>query len=137
MSRVLSLLLVPPVHRAVKQRYRAYRRAGTPAFSAGLTTLMVAIGWLLLRFESPSWQKVQAGQSYWFPHISPHRPRPADTLRYLLQGFWLLVTHSGPAPMGRSYFAGWHRAMPTGCRVYRSVYKGPVWRNRRYSASTG
>ncbi|MEX2943170.1 UDP-forming cellulose synthase catalytic subunit [Serratia fonticola] len=109
MSRVLSLLLVPPVHRAVQQRYRAYRHAGAPAFTAGLTTLMVAIGWLLLRFESPSWQKVQAGQSYWFPHISPHRPRPADTLRYLLQGFWLLVTHSGPAPMGRSYFAGWHR----------------------------
>lgn len=71
MSRVLSLLLVPPVHRAVKQRYRAYRRAGTPAFTAGLTTLMVAIGWLLLRFESPSWQKVQAGQSYWFPQHSP------------------------------------------------------------------
>ncbi|WP_337050000.1 UDP-forming cellulose synthase catalytic subunit [Serratia fonticola] len=109
MSRVLSLLLVPPVHRAVQQRYRAYRHAGAPAFTAGLTTLMVAIGWLLLRFESPGWQKVQAGQSYWFPHISPHRPRPADALRYLLQGFWLLVTHSVPAPMGRSYFAGWHR----------------------------
>ncbi|MGL5387180.1 MAG: UDP-forming cellulose synthase catalytic subunit [Enterobacterales bacterium] len=109
MSRVLSLLLVPPVHRAVQQRYRAYRRAGAPAFTAGLTTLMVAIGWLLLRFESPAWQKVQAGQRYWFPHISPHRPRPADTLRYFLQGFWLLLTRSGPAPMGRSYFAGWHR----------------------------
>ncbi|HFV9295700.1 TPA: hypothetical protein ACIAIE_005628, partial [Serratia fonticola] len=81
MSRVLSLLLVPPVHRAVQQRYRAYRHAGVPAFTAGLTTLMVAIGWLLLRFESPGWQKVQAGQSYWFPHISPHRPRPADALR--------------------------------------------------------
>ncbi|WP_431224238.1 UDP-forming cellulose synthase catalytic subunit [Serratia sp. L9] len=107
MSRVLNLLLVPPVHRVVQARYRAYRRAGASAFTAFLTTLMVALGWLLLRLESPAWQKVNDGRSYWFPHISPNRPRPADLVRYFLQVIWLLVTRSGPAPMGRYHFAGW------------------------------
>jgi hypothetical protein len=28
----------------------------------------------------------------YFPHINPHRPRPLDPLRYLLQSLWLLAT---------------------------------------------
>ncbi|TQI78193.1 cellulose synthase (UDP-forming) [Serratia fonticola] len=109
MSRVLSLFLIPPVHRVVRERYRGYRRVGASAFTAFFTTLLVALGWLFLRFESPAWRKVLAGRSYWFPHISSHRPRPADIVRYFFQVVWLLVTRSGPAPMGRYHFAGWHK----------------------------
>ncbi|AGO53138.1 UDP-forming cellulose synthase catalytic subunit [Serratia plymuthica] len=109
MSRVMSLLLVPPVHQAVQTRYRTYRRNGSSAFSAFLATLLVALGWIFLRFESPDWQRVRASRAYWFPHLSFSRPRPADGLRYLLQGLWLLLFRTGRAPMGRHYFAGWHR----------------------------
>ena len=34
MSRVLSLLLVPPVRQAVQARYRGYRRNGASALTA-------------------------------------------------------------------------------------------------------
>lgn len=69
----------------------------------------MALGWLLLRFESPAWQRVRTGRAYWFPHLSAERPRPADALRYLLQGLWLLLFRSGRAPVQRDYFAGWRR----------------------------
>lgn len=107
MSRVLSLLLVPPVRQAVQMRYRGYRRNGASALTAFFATLLVALGWLLLRFESPAWQRVRAGRAYWFPHLSADRPRPADALRYLLQGLWLLLFRSGRTPVQRDYFAGW------------------------------
>ena len=44
-----------------------------------------------------------------FPHLSADRPRPADALRYLLQGLWLLLFRSGRTPVQRDYFAGWRR----------------------------
>lgn len=44
MSRVMSLLLVPPVYQAVQTRYRTYRRNGSSAFSAFFATLLVALG---------------------------------------------------------------------------------------------
>ncbi len=109
MSRVLSLLLVPPVRQAVQARYRGYRRNGASALTAFFATLLVALGWMLLRFESPAWQRVRTGRAYWFPHLSAERPRPADALRYLLQGLWLLLFRSGRAPVQRDYFAGWRR----------------------------
>ncbi len=109
MSRVMSLLLVPPVQQAVQTRYRAYRRHGSSAFTAFFTTLLVALGWIFLRFESPGWQRLRAGRAYWFPHLSFSRPRPADVLRYLVQGVWLLVFRTDREPLGRNYFAGWQR----------------------------
>ncbi|PVZ82170.1 UDP-forming cellulose synthase catalytic subunit [Serratia sp. S1B] len=112
MSRVLSWLLVPPVYQRIRGRYRGYRRAGASVFSAFFTTLLVALGWVLLRFESPAWQQIRAARTYWFPHISPYRPRPADIVRYLLQVVWLLIIRSGPAPVRRyfSYFStGWRK----------------------------
>lgn len=59
MSRVMNLLLVPPVHQAVQTRYRTYRRHGSSAFTAFFTTLLVALGWIFLRFESPGWQRLR------------------------------------------------------------------------------
>lgn len=109
MSRVMNLLLVPPVHQAVQTRYRTYRRHGSSAFTAFFTTLLVALGWIFLRFESPVWQRLRAARSYWFPHLSSSRPRPADALRYLVQGLWLLVFRTDRAPVTHHRFAGWRR----------------------------
>lgn len=109
MSRVMSLLLVPPVHHAVQARYRAYRRHGASAFTAFFTTLLVALSWVFLRLESPGWQRLRAGRTYWFPHLSPSRPRPADALRYLVQGLWLLVFRTDRAQREHNHFASWQR----------------------------
>ncbi|WP_285143180.1 hypothetical protein, partial [Serratia ureilytica] len=46
----------PPVRQAVQARYRAYRRSGASALTAFFTTLLVALGWMLLRLESPAWR---------------------------------------------------------------------------------
>lgn len=123
MSRVLSLLLVPPVRQAVQARYRAYRRSGASALTAFFTTLLVALGWMLLRLESPAWRRVRAGRAYWFPHLSAERPRPADALRYLLQGRGCCCSAAAArrcsaiiSPVG----GGCSSAMPTGCRACRS-----------------
>lgn len=42
--------------------------------------------------ETPRWQAILARHETYFPHINPHRPRPLDPLRYLLQSLWLLTT---------------------------------------------
>ena len=73
MSRVMNLLLMPPVYQAVQARYRGYRRSGSSALTALLTTLLVVCGWTLLRFESPAWQRIRAGRAYWFPHLLAYR----------------------------------------------------------------
>ncbi|WON77081.1 UDP-forming cellulose synthase catalytic subunit [Serratia sp. UGAL515B_01] len=109
MRWVLHLLLVSPASRGIQERYRGYRHAGAPAFTAFLTTLMLAISWTFLRFESPSWQKVFVCHHYWFPHISSRRPRPADAVRYLLQGVWLLLTRSESVSVRHYSFAGWSK----------------------------
>lgn len=112
MNRVMGWLLVPPVYQRMQGCYRSYRRAGSSAFSAFFTTLLVVLGWVLLRFESPAWQQIRTARTYWFPHISPYRPRPADIVRYFLQVVWLLIIHNDPSPMGRyfSYLSmGWRK----------------------------
>ncbi|EEQ18942.1 Cellulose synthase catalytic subunit [UDP-forming] [Yersinia intermedia ATCC 29909] len=66
---------------------------GCTVLTAFLTTLALPLCWIFLRFESPSWQRVIQNRTYWFPQISPTRPRLGDGLRYLLQGLWLLLTY--------------------------------------------
>lgn len=108
MSRTLGILLAPPVHGMLQERYRAYRRAGTSAITAFFTTFLVALGWLFLRFESPVWQKIRDYDGYWFPHITSQRPRPADIVRYFLQVSWLLMIRNGPRPTRPNRFAWLH-----------------------------
>lgn len=107
MSRVLSLLLVPPVRQAVQMRYRGYRRNGASALTAFSPRCWWRWAGCCCASESPARQRVRAGRAYWFPHLSADRPRPADALRYLLQGLWLLLFRSGRTPVQRDYFAGW------------------------------
>src|SRR5476649_2142968 len=91
MSRLLRAFLVPPVATALQSRYRLYRQNGASFIAACLMVGGVALGWLLLRFESPVWQRVRAERYRWYPHISAVHPRPLDPLRYLLQTLWLLL----------------------------------------------
>ena len=42
--------------------------------------------------ETPRWQVIRERHGEFFPHINPHRPRPLDPIRYLLQSLWLLAT---------------------------------------------
>lgn len=91
MSRLLRAFLVPPVVTALQNRYRLYRQNGASFIAAFLMMCCVALGWLLLRFESPLWQRVRAERYRWYPHISAVHPRPLDPLRYLLQTLWLLL----------------------------------------------
>ncbi len=57
--------------------------------------------------ETPRWQAILARHETYFPHINPHRPRPLDPLRYLLQSLWLLTTRvPEPEKKGQLAFAG-------------------------------
>lgn len=91
MSRVLNLLLVPPVVSVLQGRYRAYRSHNASRTAAGIMVFCVSLCWLFLRFESAPWQRVNAGRSRWYPQLSAVRPRLADPLRYVLQSLWLLI----------------------------------------------
>lgn len=56
--------------------------------------------------ETPRWQAILARHETYFPHINPHRPRPLDPLRYLLQSLWLLTTRVPEPEKGQLAFAG-------------------------------
>ncbi|WP_410013153.1 UDP-forming cellulose synthase catalytic subunit [Sodalis sp. C49] len=88
---VLSVFLPPPVHSALRDRYRGYRRAGASRPAAALMMVCVIAGWLLLRFETPAWQRIRRQRGRWYPHVSAARPRPLDLVRYVLQTLWLLL----------------------------------------------
>jgi len=107
MNRLLRAMLVPPVASAIQQRYRHYRQQGASIFASLLMVTCVALGWLLLRFESPAWQRVRQRRAQWFPHISAQRPRPADPIRYLLQTCWLLLFIPAGGLRGRVKVSDW------------------------------
>ncbi|CNC70945.1 cellulose synthase catalytic subunit [Yersinia frederiksenii] len=92
MNRLMRMLFLTPVYQGMRRRYHHYMQQGCTVLRAFLTTLIVPLCWVFLRLESPSWQSVIQHRTYWFPQISPNRPRLGDSLRYLLQGIWLLLT---------------------------------------------
>ena len=87
----LRWLLNPPVWQALHQRYSGFRHHGASSLTSALHCFWLVLGWSLLRFESPAWQKVQADRRRLYPQISPEKPRPADLLRYLFQSLWLML----------------------------------------------
>ena len=91
MSRLLNLLLLPPVISGLQARYRQYRSHHASRSAAAVMVFCVAVGWLFLRFESPSWQRVNSHRTRWYPQISAEHPKFADPLRYVLQSLWLLI----------------------------------------------
>ncbi|PPL17613.1 UDP-forming cellulose synthase catalytic subunit [Oceanisphaera arctica] len=90
---------------ALEQRYRGYRRQGSSVAAAGLCCAGLILAWSLFRLESPGWQALRSQVRYWFPHLSPERPRLGDGLRYLLQTSWLLLTC--PAGQKKPIWAAW------------------------------
>ncbi|CNJ42786.1 cellulose synthase catalytic subunit [Yersinia intermedia] len=93
MNSLIRVLFLTPVYQGMRRRYHLYMQQGCTVLTAFLTTLALPLCWIFLRFESPSWQRVIQNRTYWFPQISPIRPRLGDGLRYLLQGLWLLLTY--------------------------------------------
>ncbi len=91
MSRLLNVLLVPPVISVLQSRYRHYRHHHASPVAAATMVFCIALSWLFLRFESPSWQRVSGQRARWYPQLSADRPKLADPLRYLLQSLWLMV----------------------------------------------
>ncbi|AKF36249.1 hypothetical protein LI89_21200 [Yersinia enterocolitica] len=91
MNRLMRMLFLTPVYQGMRRRYHLYMQQGCTVLTAFLTTLALPLCWIFLRLESPSWQSVIQHRTYWFPQISPNRPRLGDGLRYLLQGLWLLL----------------------------------------------
>lgn len=81
MSRLLNLLLLPPVISGLQARYRQYRSHHASRSAAAVMVFCVAVGWLFLRFESPSWQRVNSHRTRWYPQISAEHPKFADPLR--------------------------------------------------------
>lgn len=93
MNSLIRVLFLTPVYQGMRRRYHLYMQQGCTVLTAFLTTLALPLCWIFLRLESPSWQRVIQNRTYWFPQISPIRPRLGDGLRYLLQGLWLLLTY--------------------------------------------
>ncbi|MBO1997826.1 hypothetical protein J4730_27355 [Klebsiella pneumoniae] len=117
MIRLSTLLLAPPVGSG----YDDYRQHGASWLSASLGCLWASLVWALMPLETPRWQAILARHETYFPHINPHRPRPLDPLRYLLQSLWLLTTRV-PEPEKRSTGVRWRRWK--GCTVaIRSGWK--------------
>ncbi|MCL9685454.1 UDP-forming cellulose synthase catalytic subunit [Legionella maioricensis] len=109
MSTILRSLLEKQAYLTMERRYQNYRQHGASTVSAFLATLFVALAWLFLCLESPSWQWVLANRINWFPHISSDRPRLGDFLRYLIQAIWLvLIVHDHPKKRD-SYLEQWRK----------------------------
>lgn len=79
------------MHKNLIERYKAYRRRGVSVFTATLSVFFIAFGWLFFTMKSPCWRWVYANRRRWFKSILIKSPRPADPIRYLLQGLWLLL----------------------------------------------
>ena len=54
MSRLLNVLLVPPVISVLQSRYRHYRSHHASPVAAATMVFCIALSWLFLRFESLS-----------------------------------------------------------------------------------
>lgn len=107
MNRLLNLFLVPPVVSELQDRYRRYRASRASRLASGTMVFCIAVCWLFLRFESPSWQNVQARRTRWYPQFSPSKPRLADPLRYLVQSLWLLVIIPSDGLRERIVYTRW------------------------------
>ena len=91
MIRLAALILAPEAGARLRARYQDYRRHKASRTGASFGCFWVALAWIFLPLELPRWQYIRANHDVFFPHINPHRPRPLDPLRYLLQSLWLLV----------------------------------------------
>ncbi|MEN4518768.1 UDP-forming cellulose synthase catalytic subunit [Pantoea agglomerans] len=87
----LCWLLTAPAWQSLHRGYTTARGNGASRFASALHLFWSVLGLMLLRFETPGWQRIIQQRRRLYPHISPERPRPLDILRYLIQTLWLLV----------------------------------------------
>lgn len=87
----LCWLLTAPAWQSLHRGYTTVRGNGASRFASALHLFWSVLGLMLLRFETPGWQRIIQQRRRLYPHISPERPRPLDILRYLIQTLWLLV----------------------------------------------
>lgn len=85
--------------------YTPLRRSGCGRVTAFLLSLWHLLAWLVLRFDSPAWQRVLAERAYWYPHLANKSPTLGDPLRYLLQTIWLLLVR--PASFRQRQAPAW------------------------------
>ena len=117
----LSWLIAAPAWQALNRRYEGYRQAGTPALAAGIQCFWLVLGWSLLRFETPGWQRIIAQRRTLWPHISPERPRPLDIVRFFSQSVWLLLVlpQDGSTSSQRKRFSAFRRLFSWRQRAYQ------------------
>jgi len=92
MIRLSALLLAPEAGASLRWRYQDYRRHRATRLGAALGCLWASLAWIFLPLENPRWQRIRDHHATYYPHINPHRPRPFDPIRYLLQSVWLVAT---------------------------------------------
>ncbi|MGL4726853.1 MAG: UDP-forming cellulose synthase catalytic subunit [Scandinavium sp.] len=92
MIRLTALLLAPEAGARLRARYQDYRTHKASWFGATMGCFWVALSWIFLPLEHPRWQRIRENHAEFYPHINPHRPRPLDPIRYLLQSVWLVAT---------------------------------------------
>lgn len=65
--------------------------------TALLLASLTALAWLVLRLESPVWQRLLAQPQRWYPHLAAKKPGAGDPLRIALQSLWLLLFRPWPS----------------------------------------
>ncbi|MGL4315105.1 MAG: UDP-forming cellulose synthase catalytic subunit [Pseudomonas sp.] len=142
-------------------RYRAYRQRGATVLTAGVLSLGVGLAWLLLRLDTPQWQRLLQRWPQFYPQLAHKRPTLGDPLRGLLQTLWLLLlrpphpAHGADLPRTRGLAWLWSAgARLFGClqalrnavvrvmrglprRIGRSAALAQVQRRIRASGATG
>lgn len=98
--------------------YRDYRRRGARPFTAAALAACLALAWLVLRLDSPQWQRVLHHRQQFYPQLAGKRPTLGDLLRGTIQTLWLLLVR--PPRPGRGADPGRGAAL----RVLR---RGGTW----------
>lgn len=110
MNTLQAAVLTGPAGHALYTRYRGYRdQRGARAPVALLACLGLVLAVVFLRLESRAWQTVLRNRDTIFGHISAHRMRIGDPLRYLIQILWLSVIRQRPMRALRPAWTTWRR----------------------------
>ncbi|WP_280563532.1 MULTISPECIES: UDP-forming cellulose synthase catalytic subunit [unclassified Chromohalobacter] len=129
----MSLLLKPLALDGLRHHYhdlRQRRRAG-PVTALLYCTLWL-LGWALLRFEGPAWQRLLLRLAPTLRHLQRRRPGIADPLRYLIQTLWLILLHPRRQSSNRRPTPQKHDATPQYAETRRrhALPALSAWRRR-------
>lgn len=111
LMQLILWCLSPRTAQAVRARYLYARKTR----KMGMLTTYFYLFWLavcytVFRLESTAWQQVKLRYRPWFAHLLDREYRFGDSLRFLLQGVWLLVVNPYRRPM--QFRFRWRRKSP-------------------------